>query len=174
MADRGEALRPLHGRVLAHVDDLIELVEGADEADTVRTPVSGWSALEHAEHLALADEGSLHQLEAALDRDGGPRGNPIGRIVLRFGWIPRGVGKAPEPAQSQGMAREEIARRLREVRDRIEALGARLDEVAAARGRASHPAFGGLTPAGFRAGRTLPSPDAPAPVGPKCPAAQGG
>lgn len=152
MAERGgEPLRPLHREVLEQVDHLIALAEGPGSAlngaDRERTPVSRWSPLEHAEHLALADEASLHQLEAALDRDDGPKGTLVGRLVLLLGWIPRGVGKAPEQTRAEGVDRYEVAERLRAVRERIEALGGRLDEVAAARGRASHPVFRGLTAA---------------------------
>lgn len=140
------ALGPLLDEVLHQVDTLLAVAEDEGSFPTARTPVSGWTALEHAEHMAQADEGSLHQLDAALERDGGPRTRLAGRVILAIGWIPRGAGKAPETSRPQTRGRDEVVAALRSVRGRIAALGENLDRVAAARGRASHPIFGGLTP----------------------------
>lgn len=140
-------LAPLHREILSQIDTLLGIAEEPGEFPEARTRVSGWSALQHTEHMAQADDGSLHQLEAALTRDGGPRFKLAGRVVLALGWIPRGAGKAPAASRPEARSREEVAAALHSVRDRIEALGDRLPEIAAARGRASHPVFGGLRPA---------------------------
>jgi hypothetical protein len=137
----------LHREVLDQLDALLAVADDPGPFPTALTPVSGWSALEHAEHMAQADAGSMHQLETALTRDGGPRLKLAGRLVLALGWIPRGVGKAPSTSRPEARDREQVAAALRAVRDRIAAVGDRLGEVAAGRGRASHPIFGGLTPA---------------------------
>lgn len=141
------SLASLHREILDQVDALLAVAEDPSPFPVAATPVSGWSALEHAEHMAQADAGSLHQLETALTRDGGPRFKLSGRVVLALGWIPRGVGKAPATSRPEARDREQVAAALGEVRGRIAALGDRLEEIAAARGRASHPIFGGLTPA---------------------------
>ncbi len=140
-------LAATHREVLRQVDVLLAVAEDPGPFPQSYTPVSGWCALEHAEHMAQADSGSLHQLDLALTRDGGPRLRLAGRVVLALGWIPRGAGKAPQPTRPLERDREQVAAALREVRGRIAALGGRLDEIAAARGRASHPIFGGLTSA---------------------------
>lgn len=144
-------LELLHRRILTQVDDLLAVAEDPGPFPLALTPVSGWCALEHAEHMAKADEGSLHQLELALERSrAGESGPPIrlaGRAVLAVGWIPRGVGKAPDLSRPVRTEREQVAADLRRVRERIESLGEGLAEIAAGRGRASHSIFGGLTPA---------------------------
>lgn len=144
-------LETLHRRILAQVDELLAVAEDPGPFPEARTRVSGWCALEHAEHMARADEASLHQLERALERGrSGDAGRGItlaGRGILALGWIPRGVGKSPEVSRPAGSERARVAADLRAVRERTAALGARLDELAAGRGRASHPFFGGLTPA---------------------------
>lgn len=157
----GRRLQALHGRILQQIDELLAVTRDPGSFPEARTAVSRWSALDHAEHIAKADEGSLHQLETALERDGGPRFTLAGRLVLALGWIPRGVGKAPgntrpsdrdrEQAGESAPPRDEDRRRavaedLTKVRREIEALAGRFDEIAAGRGRASHHVFGGLTP----------------------------
>lgn len=139
-------LAATHRSVLAQIDRLLAIAEDPGAFPHARTDVSRWSPLLHAEHLVRAGQGSLGQLEKALDRDGGPALKPQGWLVLTLNWIPRGKGKAPEAAVPQGIERAPVATELRAFRDRIEALEDRLDEIAAGRGRASHPFFGGLTP----------------------------
>jgi hypothetical protein len=96
-------LETLHRRILSQVDELLAVADDPGPFPGEHTRVSGWSALEHAEHMARADDGSLHQLERAIERDrAAERGRGItlaGRAVLALGWIPRGVGKAPEIAR---------------------------------------------------------------------------
>ena len=137
----------IHATLLSQLDRLLAIAEDPGEFPDAHTGVSRWSPLLHAEHLARADAASLDQLDKALERDGGAGLKPLGLVVLTFGWIPRGRGEAPEPSRPGGADRERVADDLRAVRARIEALGDRLDEIAAGRGRASHPFFGGLTPA---------------------------
>lgn len=150
-------LAALLPKTLSQVDELLAVAEEPGPFPMARTRVSGWCALEHAEHMARADEGELYQLEQALERGRSgrvgsrsgrrPRGITLaGRGVLATGWIPRGIGKAPEISRPAGAERAQVAADLRRVREKIEALAPRLDEIAAGRGRASHPIFGGLTP----------------------------
>lgn len=144
-------LAALHRRILAQVDELLAVAEDPGGFPDARTPASGWTPLLHAEHMAKADAASLHQLESALERsrngEPGPRGRLVGRAVVALGWVPRGLGKAPVTTTPADSDRRQVAAELRAVRGRIESLRGRLDEIAAGRGRASHPVFGGLTPA---------------------------
>lgn len=158
----GRRLESLHGRILEQIDELLAVARDPRGFPEARTAVSRWSALDHAEHIAKVDEGSLRQLETALERDGGPELTFVGRLVLALGWIPRGVGKAPgntrpndrdrEGADGPDRPRDEdrhrvVAEQLTDVRSAIEALAGRFDEIAAGRGRATHHVFGGLTAA---------------------------
>lgn len=144
-------LASLHEELLSQVDEWLVVAEDPGPFPLARTQVSGWCALEHAEHMAKADEASLRQLDQALARSrAGEPGPPMrlaGRVLLALGWIPRGLGKAPEVTSAEGADRDEVAAALRRLRDRVEALAESMDEIARSRGRASHPVFGGLTPA---------------------------
>ncbi len=140
-------LATTHAAVLSQIDRLLAIAEDPGEFPDARTEVSRWSPLLHAEHLARAGQGSLGQLDKALTRDGGPGLKPLGWLVLTLNWLPRGRGRSPEPTLPQGLEREPVAADLRVFRGRVEALGGRLDELAAAKGSAAHPLFGGLTPA---------------------------
>lgn len=134
-------------RCLDQIDRLLAAARDESAVTETLTRVSGWTILQQAEHMALADLGSLHQLENALERstagEAGPQQNLVPRIFLWLGWIPRGRAKAPEAARPTKLPRAEIVARLEEVRARVEALP--LDELSEASGRASHPVFGGLT-----------------------------
>lgn len=144
-------LARLHEELLGQVDEWLAVAQDSGAFPVARTRVSGWCALEHAEHMAKADQASLRQLDQALARsragEAGPRIKLAGRVLLALGWIPRGLGKAPEVTSAAGADRDEVAATLRRVRDRVQALGQSMDEIARSRGRASHPVFGGLTPA---------------------------
>lgn len=142
-------LERLRDRGLDQIDQLLTVARDGGTFPETLTPVSGWTALRHAEHMAHADRGALQQLEAALlrSREGepGPKIRLAGRVILRLGWIPRGSGKAPATVVPQGMDRAEVIAMLEEARVRLAALP--LEEVATARSRSSHPIFGGLTAA---------------------------
>jgi DinB superfamily len=140
-------LAATHRHLLSQVDRLLAIAEDPGAFSDARTDVSRWSPLDHAEHMARADTGSLDQLDKALERSGGPSMAWIGRLVLAVGWIPRGRGAAPESSVPRSAERAQVAADLRAVRARIEALGPRLGQIASVRGRAAHPIFGGLTPA---------------------------
>ncbi len=139
-------LAALHAQALSQIDELLAVAEDPGPFPTARTPVSAWTALEHAEHMARADDGSLHKLEVALEREAGPRLKLAGRLVLWLGWIPRGVGKAPATARPDGADRLRVAEALGAARRRLEDVAPILEEAGGSRGRASHPIFGGLTP----------------------------
>lgn len=134
-------------RCLAQIDRFLAVARDDSPVTETLTDVSGWTILQQAEHMALADLGSLRQLEGALERSAagepGPRQKWIGRPFLRLGWIPRGRAEAPEGVRPTKLPRSEIVARLEEVRARVEALP--IDQLAEASGRASHPRFGGLT-----------------------------
>lgn len=140
-------LATTHARVLSQIDRLLAIAEDPGDFPDARTDVSRWSPLLHAEHLARAGQGSLGQLEKALERQDGPRISPAGWLILKLNWIPRGRGKAPATAVPEGTERQPVAAELRTFRERVEALEGRMDEIAAGRGSAFHPIFGGLTPA---------------------------
>ncbi len=136
----------LHRQVLAQLDDFLALAcDGAEVAR--RAPeVSAWSVGQQLEHLALASDGVLDGLEKIArgeiaERRGGP--SLIGRVLLFWGKIPRGKGKAPERAVPSGLDAEVTAAKLGTAKSRFEKLDlARLDASA---GTFSHPVFGHLT-----------------------------
>lgn len=135
-------LRQLDG----YLDRIAEIAK--DPAADHRTAVSGWSALQHAEHIRLATEASLFQLHKALERPTGPSLRLWGRIFLIIGRIPRGRGKAPKTtAPSLEVDRQKLIEGLEPLRRSVSELASNPQRLARAKGRASHPIFGGLTAA---------------------------
>ena len=77
-------------------------IEGlpAEVAELRRPEVSGWSALEHVAHVALANELIVRNLETLLANQGLlllPHGEPSPKAlaVLNSGQIPRGAAQSP-------------------------------------------------------------------------------
>ncbi|HVE71043.1 MAG TPA: DinB family protein [Thermoanaerobaculia bacterium] len=106
--------------------------------------VSGWSPAAHADHLLKVTKSIIDRLPSD---EACPRGiSFVGRCVLGLGWIPRGIGKAPERLAGKQCTLEELQSRWERVSAALESVdtaavdGARIRNV-------PHPRFGGLTPA---------------------------
>jgi len=106
--------------------------------------VSQWSPCEHVDHSVKVMSSIVGRL---LDLNA-ERGRPfsfIGRLILLFGWIPRGRGKSPKRLVGARRTREELSAAL----DALASQLAQLDtaHLAPARGPiVPHPLFGSLTP----------------------------
>ena len=143
-------MRRVHGNVLKLAEQLRRLADESDQRLFYRAErVSTWSVADHLDHLAKANQAMAGSIRGILDSEaddtgGGP--TLIGRAVLLTGWIPRGVGKAPEGTRPQKGSSEELRRDLEESQQAVAALAARLGEIEVSRSRANHFAFGGLTP----------------------------
>lgn len=126
------------------------VAQGAAALSARAPRVSGWSVGEHLHHVALVNGLTLHRIAKLIDGEADDEGgapNLFGRIVLRFGWIPRGRGRAPEVVVP---ADEVPADDLREALDRadreVSATRARVGEVVACTRRLRHQRLGSFTP----------------------------
>jgi hypothetical protein len=150
--------RRVRARLLRQVEEMVALVDVREgQEGTGRTEaelraraeeVSGWSVAEHLEHLTLVDRGILDRIDGLLaGSPPSPVGgiNAAGRLVLLFGFIPRGRGRATTPLRPQGLAVDELRGRLGEIGERVRRLGPRLGELEHTPGRFRHLIFGGLT-----------------------------
>ena len=137
-----------HAGLLACLDLEIEQASNPDLCETSVAVVSKWSVKDHLEHLSIANGGIVNWLERARDEDPeldtGGRPNLLGRIILFVGAAPRGRGKAPERVRPQGISAEELAARLRGIRERVEGLEGSLAKLQASRATRNHFAFGGF------------------------------
>jgi hypothetical protein len=145
-------------RDLARIDAQLAEMEGlcgsalADFAPRV----SAWSVGQQVDHLArvgvevarglseVAATGTFptHATDATT--------TVTGMALLRLGWIPRGVAKAPRsvtPDASPGT--EEIRGRIAEIRSILARLRDDIAAVERASARRKHPYFGGLTAASW-------------------------
>ena len=137
-----------HAALLAGLD--VEIEQASDPAfcEASAPVVSKWSVKDHLEHLSIAHGGIVSWIERA--REGDPKldtgGHPsvFGRIVLLVGAVPRGQGKAPERTLPMGISAEELAARLRGIRERVEGLEGGLAQLHASRATRNHFALGGL------------------------------
>lgn len=88
--------RRLFRKVLHQYDVLIDQSRRDDEIVLRAAAVSRWTVGQHLEHLALSDSAVVAGLDRLAATPGAAEGhpNPIGRMVLLFGFIPRGKGQA--------------------------------------------------------------------------------
>lgn len=104
-------LAALLPKTLSQVDELLAVAEEPGPFPMARTRVSGWCALEHAEHMARADEGELYQLEQALERGrSGKDGSRSGRVHhLHHLKIIRDIRRAFEAEAASGLPQRPAA-----------------------------------------------------------------
>lgn len=121
------------------------LLEGGDGVLAARAPrVSGWSVAQQIDHILHAAQAVFSTLTG--EGKAPPTGiNPTGRILLRLGWLPRGVAKSPKsalPAEAPDAA--ELAAKLARLRAGFRDLGYRTGLLASRQLLFKHPYFGGL------------------------------
>lgn len=143
-------LRRLHARVVWQAEHLLDWAgEPETELDRRAERVSRWSVGEQLAHMLLVDAAALERLAKALAGQADPAARPtlVGRAILATGWIPRGLGRAPENVQPGPVVPEALRRDAAALHAELRALGDRLPEIATAPGRARHFLFGDLTAA---------------------------
>lgn len=118
-------------------------------AATVHPDRSGWSAMQHVDHVARSNQGICAVIEAFLAHPDAPGdgGGPtaVGCRVLASGHIPRGRGRAPAASMpATAPSPEAVAAALADSRAALNALAPHLPRLAALPGRRPHPAFGPL------------------------------
>lgn len=109
--------------------------------------VSAWSPGAHLHHLSAINAQVLGSLVRAIEGDEvlTTGGSPtwIGRLLLAIGRLPRGRARAPKRFHPpDDLTPEGVAEGLAEARRSLEALGSRLDRLAALDGRMAHPLLG--------------------------------
>ena len=107
--------------------------------------VSAWSPAEHLDHMYKVSMSIVRRITEEGAQPSKRGINVMGRVILFFGWIPRGRGKTPERLSGTictGPHIEASLGRLEQVLDNL--------PVAAVDASRSpivpHPMFGGLTP----------------------------
>jgi hypothetical protein len=127
----------------------VEDIAAAPQQLIRRAPaISRWSVADHCQHLAQANGLSLGAVLTILDGTDGRlvrAGKPTlaGRAILRAGHIPRGSAEAPEGTLPKGsVSQDDLARGLRTVRARVDAITARASEIGSATLRFPHPMLG--------------------------------
>ncbi len=152
-----KSVRRSHRGVLSELDQALELAREDASCRRICPAGSGWSVQQHLEHLLLTDAAIAEGLENGLAspepagkqvpsvRGGGP--TAIGHLILWTGRIPRGRAQAPDFVEPQGMERELIVAGLVATRARLEALGARLEELRRLDATIAHPMLGEFTAA---------------------------
>jgi hypothetical protein len=131
-------------RIRTQFERMRELTRSA-ELSARNERVSTWCLAEQLDHTTKVTASVVDVLgdANAPPLDGGI--NFLGRLVLLFGWIPRGVGKSPRRLTGTHAAATDLEAALAQ-------LAKAFDELPFDRLRASrtplvrHPKFGGLTP----------------------------
>jgi hypothetical protein len=124
------------------------VVADRTELLAVRRPErSGWSVGEHLEHMARVDLLTIAGLGKVLAdaASGSPRRPTLaGRCILRLGWFPRGLGKAPRAALPRAESADGVRAAVAEATAEVAGLAGRLAEISALRIGMRHPYFGVL------------------------------
>jgi hypothetical protein len=141
----GSAGKP--ARVLANVlgacDDALGLLDSG--ADALAPSVSGWSVLQHLEHVALTNRAIARAVRTIESGRGEPGARPgaFGERVLQSGRIPRGRARHPEIAAPKARpVREDVRVQLEESRGELEVFGPQMDDLAAREETVAHFALG--------------------------------
>jgi len=115
--------------------------------------VSGWSVGQQLDHLSRVGGNVARALAKAAEAGTfGESETPlptrlVGRALLRAGWFPRGVARAPKSAMPDAVCDGSgIRARFESMREGMRAVEGRGAELLAVRSRMKHPRFGGLTP----------------------------
>jgi len=131
-----------------HLDTLCErlrsLIGEGDGRLALRVPeVSAWSVGQQIDHMLKILDRGLARVEKGGKTPS--RGiNLTGRMVLALGWIPRGVGKAPEGMEGVEATASDLALYLDVIRPRLAAVRERPEGVRPGERILPHPYFGGL------------------------------
>ena len=136
----------LHARILDQLDGYLALARDPAELARRAAGVSDWSVAQQLEHLSLSSDSILDGLEKIergeiTERGGGA--TLVGRVILLFGKIPRGKGKAPERVVPSGLDGAATVAAFEAAKRRFEKLD--LARLEASAGTFSHPVFGHLT-----------------------------
>jgi uncharacterized damage-inducible protein DinB len=131
---------------LARIREQLERMRALSEDQrlfTVNERVSRWSVAEHLDHLLKVTKSILDRLPSD---EVIPRGISFtGRCIHTLGWIPRGVGQAPERLAGAPCTLEELHARFARVSAALDAMDTAAVD-AARNPNVPHPRFGGLTP----------------------------
>jgi hypothetical protein len=118
--------------------------------------VSGWSVGQQVDHLARVGVEIARGLTEVVATGVFPTHatdaptTMTGMALLRLGWIPRGVAKAPKSVTPDPTPEtEEIRGRIDEFRSILARLRGDIAAVDGASARRKHPYFGGLTAASW-------------------------
>lgn len=139
------ALARTHRAIVAELDALAAQAADRETAALRADRVSGWSVAEQLEHLMVSDRSILRALDTMLAGEkpsagGGP--SLAGRAILGFGYIPRGVGRAPKAVVPGKMEPPEIEAGFRELRQRYGALEKDLGRIERSDWTFPHPLLG--------------------------------
>jgi hypothetical protein len=123
---------------------LRSLIDEGDGRLALRVPqVSAWSIGQQIDHMLKILDRGLTRIEKGGKTPS--RGiNLAGRAVLALGWIPRGVGKAPEGMEGMEATAPDLATHLDAIRTRLAAVRARPGGLRPGERILPHPYFGGL------------------------------
>lgn len=137
-------------RIESRVQDQLQALRDLlPKAHLAAPSLSKWSVGEHIEHLTQACAATGMGMERALQE--GPKpvpGKPklAAYVLLTFGFIPRGKGKAPSHVIPQGVDGDALRQALDRESQRLTDLKPRLGELQESGWRLKHPIFGPLSP----------------------------
>jgi len=138
-----------YGRIREQQQEIDRLVAAGDASLEKRAErISRWTVGQQLEHLAIVNLQVDQTMARALSEapSAGRRLSVAGWAALGLGWIPRGVGKAPEASRPAGATPAELRAKVAAAAQAIAGWSGQLAAFAACATRRRHPKFGRLTP----------------------------
>jgi len=131
-------------RLQTQLNEIDKLLGGGAAACTRRAEtVSAWSVAQQLDHLLLSMRAAFERILAGPEPVDA-RLSLIGRVLIGYGRLPRGRGKARKELLGRDRSVEELAQDVREVRALLERVRARPDLLARREPVIRHAFFGGL------------------------------
>ena len=132
-------------RLRAQLADLRAVADKPEAQLCAAASFSKWTPSEHIDHTIKVAASIVNRL---LQADA-PRGERsltfVGRLVLLFGWIPRGIGKAPARVVGTPCSAADLRASIDKLEGKIDLITAEhLDDARG--GIVPHPRFGDLVP----------------------------
>lgn len=140
-------LEASYRKVCSQVEQIAGLAADHELHALAAPKVSAWSVGRQLEHLLLSDQTILDRFDRLIDgREGPAPGGPTAtaRLLLWLGYIPRGVGKAPQMVVPAGRDPADIEASLGRLRERLGEFAGELPLLEEAGWRCRHPVFGAL------------------------------
>ena len=110
------------------------------------SPHSGWTALQHLEHLSITGRSTPLLIEQAFSENTPAAMNDKGKLLFKLAKFPRGKTPSPDFSQPKGAAAKKIKNSFLRLAKQLEELSSEQDRILVCSTGSLHPFLGYLSP----------------------------